>query len=84
MFELLCKNRSPEPDERSLELSSAAVTKVYLASQKGGNTKAKRTAWQSGVAQLMVKGMTRRSHFKVVVRLEPTPSSAMMNFSSCP
>ena len=71
MFELLCKNRNPEPSEPELELSVTAVTKVFNDSQKEGVKKeAKRKAWQSSVGQLMTKGMTRRAHFKVVVGAE--------------
>ena len=71
MFELLCKNRSPEPGERELELSYSAVTKIFADAQKeGGNKKAKRDAWQKAVAQLITKGMTRSVHFCVVVGAE--------------
>lgn len=71
MFELLCKNRSLEPGEGEIEVSFAAVSKVFIDSQKSGtNVKAKRTAWQASVAQLISKGMTRRAHFKVVIGTE--------------
>ena len=71
MFELLLKNRNPEPGESELDLSLASVTKVFTDSQKSsGNLKAKRATWQASVAQLMVKGMTRRAHFKVVIGAE--------------
>ena len=78
MFELLCKNRNPEPGESEIEFSFNFVSKVYEAAQRGGvpkksdvaGAKAKRNAWQSAVAQLITKGMTRRSHFRVVVGAE--------------
>lgn len=71
IFELLCKNRSTEPGESELELSYTAATKVFTDSLKPGvNAKAKRAAWQLSVSQLITKGMTRRSHFKVVVSAE--------------
>ena len=71
MFELLCKNRAAEPGEAELDLSYTAVTKIFSDSQKtGGNPKAKRATWQASVAQLITKGMTRRSHFKLVVSAE--------------
>ena len=71
MFELLCKNRNPEPGESELELSHAAVSKVFLDAQKTNLKKeARRDAWQKSVAQLMTKGMTRRAHFKLVVSAE--------------
>lgn len=71
MFELMCKNRNPEPGEGELEPSLSAVTKIFADSQKtGGSVKAKRESWQKSVAQLIQKGMTRRSHFPVVVGAE--------------
>jgi ribosomal protein L13E len=70
MFELLCKNRSVEPGDQELELSYGAVTKVFTESMKKAPVKAKRAAWQASVAQLIVKGMTRRAHFKLVVGTE--------------
>ena len=71
MFELLCKNRAQDPGESGLELSYAAVTKIFNETQKTGVTvKVKREAWQKSVAQLIAKGMTRRAHFNVVVGAE--------------
>ena len=71
MFELMCKNRNPEPGETELEFSYTAVTKIFTDAMKtGGNKKAKRDAWQKAVAQLITKGMTRRAHFKIVVGAE--------------
>lgn len=70
MFELLCKNRGAEPGEAELEVSLNAATKIFTDSQKGSNKKTKRASWQTAVAQLISKGMTRRSHFSVVVGAE--------------
>ena len=61
MFEMLCKNRNPEAGEAELELSYAAVTKIFAASRKeGGNKKAKRAAWQACVQAEEPRRKTRR------------------------
>ena len=70
MFELLCKNRNPEPGETEIDLSYTGVAKVFADSQRGAGGKKSRAAWQTSVAQLIVKGMTRRSHFAVVISAE--------------
>ena len=71
MFELLCKNRSEEPGDAELEFSRTPVTKIFTdAAKSSGNKKAKRAAWQTSVAQLITKGMCRRSHFRLVVGAE--------------
>ena len=71
MFEILCKNRGGEPGESELEPSNAVVSKIFNdAQQEGKNKKLKRAAWQSAVAQLIAKGMTRRAHFKLVISAE--------------
>ena len=83
MFELLCKNRNPEPGDAEIDMSVTPVKKIYTDACKKEEGKkesdpkkialklqAKRSAWQLGVAQLMTKGMARRAHFKVVVGTE--------------
>ena len=70
MFELLCKNRNGEPSEGELEPSTTTISKIFSDSQRGGNKKAKRETWQKGLAQLIVKGMTRRAHFKIAICAE--------------
>ena len=71
MFELLCKNRSPDPGEPEIDLSYTAVSKVFTESRKDtSNKKLKRATWQTSTAQLISKGMTRRSHFKLIVGAE--------------
>ena len=67
---MLCRNRSAEPGESELSLSNSSVSKVLDIAKKSGAPKVKRAQWQTAVAQLMAKGMTRRAHFKVVVGAE--------------
>ena len=75
MFELLCKNRSAEPGEQELDLSYSGVTKVFTDTQKSGNKKAKRDAWQKSVAQLITKGMTRRYKDGISIECQPRAPS---------
>ena len=71
MFELMCKNRNPDAGEQELDLSYGGVTKIFNdAARPGGKKPAKRTSWQSGLASLIVKGMARRAHFKVLIGAE--------------
>ena len=68
MFELLCKNRNPDPSEAELDLSFTPVEAIFTDSARsGGNKKAKRAAWQSSLAKLISKGMARRAHFKILI-----------------
>ena len=82
MHELLCKNRNPEPSSQEIEVSVAAVTKVFNDSRKekvkqkddakkfAAQAKAKRDAWRVSAAQLITKGMVRRAHFTLLVSAE--------------
>ena len=64
MFEILCKNRAAEAGEAELDLSVAAVTKVFTAAKKDGNKKAKRAAWQA-----------RARRHPAAARSAPSPSA---------
>jgi hypothetical protein len=74
MYELLCKNRNPEPSDGEIDASYNAVAKIFNEARAEVNSASKRAAkrgnWQTGVAQLISKGMVRRAHFRVLLSAE--------------
>ena len=71
MFEVLCNNRSGSPGADEIDLSFAAVSKIFSdAARPGVSSQVKCAAWQASVARLMTHGTCRRAHFKVVMGAE--------------
>ena len=65
MFELLCKNRNPEPSDQELEMSYSGVMKLYKDSKKEASESplSNRMDRQLRLSPLLIARLTASDHW---------------------